>query len=543
MPKFSTPAGSTQRYIPALDRSAPDSVPGTKKVYADRAAFLQGVADERSCIAMGLPVWFDGIDLQVLSEPLGAKRLWSLSSSAGSASANADASHGRTAVIGAFVRVLSSDSSRIHSTTGAPASGLGDNGDMAWDQLAGIIYEKASGAWAIVVSMYGSGGSSPVAPGAVQNLAPGTATANAQPLAWQAPATGTGPFTYQVAYRLGTSTGAYTNFGSPVSGLSATVTGLSAGTAYDYQVTAINAAGPGPAATVNDANTASASPVAPGAPTSPVATAGDGQASVTATPPSSNGGAAIDKYRVTPYAGSTAGTPVESATLPIAVTGLTNGTAYTFRVEAHNSAGWGAQSVASNSITPIAATPSPWSDIEVAYTANVTQLGDNQFAGTSSATSTTGRIVTNHFLDVDQPGWVAVDFPADGASSVCIGFDPSTVQTLPFVDNDLYMKISLAGNVLVGGDRTETAITPAHSVPPAATTRIRYGRDTDMVFKIQESTDSGETWTNLFNHGSATTAKYILRLYCTYSGTATPPARKIVHPRVMGMSNGVTPTV
>lgn len=162
MPKFTTPAGTTQRYIAALDRSAPDSIPGTKKVYADRAAFLEGIAGERACIAMGLPVWYDGIDLQILSEPAAVTRLWSLVTTAGSAAANAAASHGRTVVIAFKKFTLASDDNRVHTTTGAPASGVGDNGDLALDEAAGIIYRKAAGEWAQETTLGGGGGSTPI---------------------------------------------------------------------------------------------------------------------------------------------------------------------------------------------------------------------------------------------------------------------------------------------------------------------------------------------------------------------------------------------
>lgn len=91
--------------------------------------------------------------------------------------------------------------------------------------------------------------------------------------------------------------------------------------------------------------------VVPGAPTIGTATAGDTQASVTFTAPASIGGAAIiaGGYTVTANPGGATGTGSSS---PITVTGLTNGVAYTFTVTATNSAGTGAASAASNSITP-----------------------------------------------------------------------------------------------------------------------------------------------------------------------------------------------
>ncbi|RID97777.1 beta strand repeat-containing protein, partial [Simplicispira hankyongi] len=83
--------------------------------------------------------------------------------------------------------------------------------------------------------------------------------------------------------------------------------------------------------------------VVPGAPTIGTATAGSGQASVAFTAPASNGGSAITGYTVTSNPGGLTGT---GATSPITVTGLTNGTAYTFTVTATNTAGTGSASAA-----------------------------------------------------------------------------------------------------------------------------------------------------------------------------------------------------
>ena len=96
-------------------------------------------------------------------------------------------------------------------------------------------------------------------------------------------------------------------------------------------------------------------PTAPGAPTGVSATAGNGQATVSWTAPA-NGGSAITGYRVTPYIGATA-QPVQVFTgtgTTRAVTGLTNGTAYTFKVQAVNAVGTGALSAASSAVTPTA---------------------------------------------------------------------------------------------------------------------------------------------------------------------------------------------
>lgn len=93
-------------------------------------------------------------------------------------------------------------------------------------------------------------------------------------------------------------------------------------------------------------------PVSPGAPTAATATAGDTQASIAFTAPTFIGGASITGYTVTVSPADVA--PVNGASSPIVVTGLTNGQPYTFTVTATNSAGTGSASAASNSITPAA---------------------------------------------------------------------------------------------------------------------------------------------------------------------------------------------
>jgi len=98
------------------------------------------------------------------------------------------------------------------------------------------------------------------------------------------------------------------------------------------------------------------SPVVPDAPTIGTATAGDGEASVTFTAPANTGGASITGYTVTSSPGGITETGSSS---PIVVSGLTNGTAYTFTVTATTSAGTGAASSPSNQVTPVAAAFAP----------------------------------------------------------------------------------------------------------------------------------------------------------------------------------------
>jgi hypothetical protein len=113
-------------------------------------------------------------------------------------------------------------------------------------------------------------------------------------------------------------------------------------------VTATNSAG---SANATSNATATIAGTVPGAPTIGVATAGNTQAAVAFTAPAVTGGPSITSYTATSSPGGITGSAASS---PITVTGLTNGTAYTFTVTATNSIGTGSASAASNSVTPTA---------------------------------------------------------------------------------------------------------------------------------------------------------------------------------------------
>ncbi len=109
----------------------------------------------------------------------------------------------------------------------------------------------------------------------------------------------------------------------------------------DFQVSGMNWVGGGvtpPAATV------------PGAPTGVSAVPADGAATVSFAAPA-DGGSPIAGYTVTASPGGRTATGTAS---PVRVTGLNNGTAYTFTVKATNAVGTGAASAASAAVTPVA---------------------------------------------------------------------------------------------------------------------------------------------------------------------------------------------
>jgi hypothetical protein len=96
----------------------------------------------------------------------------------------------------------------------------------------------------------------------------------------------------------------------------------------------------------------------PAAPTIGTATAGNASATVRWTAPVANGSSAVTSYTVvgTPVNGGTpvTVTGVGPTAISTNVTGLTNGTAYTFTVTALNDFGAGPPSGASNAVTPAA---------------------------------------------------------------------------------------------------------------------------------------------------------------------------------------------
>jgi len=134
-----------------------------------------------------------------------------------------------------------------------------------------------------------------------------------------------------------------------------TLTGFTNGQALQFRVAAVNAVGVGP-------YTASSAAIAigtPAAPTGLTATIGSEQVFLTWTAPSNNGGSSITDYRVqfSSNSGSswtTFSSRTASTTASQVVTGLTNGTAYIFRVAAVNNVGLGAFSAASTSVAPLA---------------------------------------------------------------------------------------------------------------------------------------------------------------------------------------------
>ncbi len=195
---------------------------------------------------------------------------------------------------------------------------------------------------------------------------------------------------YTVSSNLGdTATGA----GSPI-----TVKKLTNGTDYTFTVTASNIDGPGPASSPVPATPATK----PGDPAGVEATAGNGEATITFTPPSSDGGSAITGYSAISNPKGGADTSADTTSTTHLMTGLKNGTRYSFTVEATNAVGT-TVSKPSNSVTPATV---PGEPTDVKATAGKTK--GTVTVSFKPPASNGGSSITGYTVESPQDGSVNV---------------------------------------------------------------------------------------------------------------------------------------
>ncbi|ULO10558.1 S-layer homology domain-containing protein [Paenibacillus sp. 19GGS1-52] len=197
------------------------------------------------------------------------------------------------------------------------------------------------------------------------------------------------------------TSGTYGNEVATVSGsvYSYNATGLINGTKYYFVVRATNLGGD--SASSNEMN---ATPkTVPMAPTNINAIAGNGQVTVSFTPPTDNGGSLITGYAVIDSLGNILATGTNS---PITITGLSNGVTYTFTVKAINSAGSSVASVLSNAVTPVAPStptqptqPSTPSTPETTTGVDILVNGKVENAGTATTVTVNQQSVTTVVID------------------------------------------------------------------------------------------------------------------------------------------------
>ncbi len=179
--------------------------------------------------------------------------------------------------------------------------------------------------------------------------------------------------------------------GTPVTGLTSPiiVTGLTNGTTYTFTIAVTTTVGTTYSPTGSNAVTPA---TVPDAPTIGTAASGNAQATIVFTAPAFDGGDPVTSYTVTPYIGAAAQATTLGAASPITVTGLSNGTTYTFKVAATNNVGTGVASAASNSVTPATIPDAPAITVITSGNAQATiSFNAPLFDGGAGITSYTGN--------------------------------------------------------------------------------------------------------------------------------------------------------
>lgn len=251
--------------------------------------------------------------------------------------------------------------------------------------------------------------------------------------------------------------------------------------------------------TVTRVSTSSA-PVAPSTPAAPTAVRGNTQATVSWTAPS-NGGSPITAYALEYSADS--GSTWTSWSTSIAstsetVTGLTNGTAYVFRVSATNSAGTSAFSSASTAVTPATVPGAPTS---------VTLTGGNaQVAASWTAPASNGGSAITDYL---------VEYSADAGSTWTTFTRAASTATSATITgltngNNYVVRVSALNATGTGSASATSASALAATTPgvPTAVTPTRGDTEVSLTwttpatggsaitsYTVQYSSDSGSTWT------------------------------------------------
>lgn len=183
----------------------------------------------------------------------------------------------------------------------------------------------------------------------------------------------------------------------------------------------------------------------PDAPTIGTATGGDASASVAFTAPSNVGGSAISQYTAVSTPGQFF---AQGSASPLTVTGLSNGTSYTFAVWALNTYGPSPYSAASGSVTPVAirglfagGTPS--------NQANVTNTIDYITIATTGNASSFGELNNRLYYGMSA---------SSSSRGLFMGGITNTGSTLNNID---YVTIASTGNASDFGDLSSAWYTAA----------------------------------------------------------------------------------
>ena len=344
-------------------------------------------------------------------------------------------------------------------------------------------------------------------------------------LSWTAPISngGSAITDYVVEYSSngGSSWSTFTDGTSTVT--SATVTGLTNGTAYTFRVSAVNAAGTGAASA-----TVTATPrTKPGAPQSvtavvaPASGVGSGQVKVSWSAPTSNGGSPITAYVVQRSTNGTTWATVATTGATARshlATGLSNGIRYYFRVLARNAVGDTAS--ATVSATPRTRPSAPRS--VVAVVAPAPTVGSGQVGiGWLAPASTGGSPITGYVIQRSSNGsaWTTL---AVTSANTC------TFKATGLTNGTRHYFRVLARNA--AGDTASATVSAVPRTVPSAPRAVSATPGSRQV-KLTWATPSA-------NGGSAITGYAVQRWTGTKWITITTAAASARSFTATGLSNG-----
>jgi fibronectin type 3 domain-containing protein len=392
-----------------------------------------------------------------------------------------------------------SDAVAYTATSGAVVINMGtfqwswglDSYSSIWSQKAENSVPTSAAAIKVTDNILdrftGVSGPAPTPPGTPTAVTATAGNASAT-ISWAAPASGGSPIT---GYRITTS-----GAGAPApiifnsTATSETVTGLTNGNSYTFTIAAINAIGTGSDSAPSNAVVPATVPVAP---TGVAATAGVGSASVSWTAPA-NGGSPITGYRIT-TTGTGAPAPIifNSTATTQTISSLTAGNSYTFTVAAINALGTGADSTASNAVTPTANVPGT--------PTNVTATGGN-----ASATVTWAAPASNGGSSITG---YRVTTSGTGAPPPIIFNSTATSETVTGLTNGNSYTFTVAAINAIG---TGSDSAPSNAVLPATVPAAPTG-----VAATAGVGSASVTWTAPVNGGSPITGYRV-----TTTGTGAP---------------------
>ncbi|HEY1917367.1 MAG TPA: LamG-like jellyroll fold domain-containing protein [Streptosporangiaceae bacterium] len=278
---------------------------------------------------------------------------------------------------------------------------------------------------------------------------------------------------------------------------------------------------------------------APGAPTSPTATAGANQATVSWTAPTGSN-PAVNGYLVTAFKGSTAvnAVSVPATTASTTVTGLVGSVAYTFQIQALNEYGAGAAATAA-SVTPTGTASTYDSTVLSAKPSVFYRLADTDAHALADSSGNGASGVYGSNATLGQTGPLANDIASSISDSGCCSAVASGTPSLPLYNSSRtfegWIKTTNGGEEYLGGYGTNST-SEGFNVATEPNNVIVSGYSDDLSFTTATTLDNG-SWHFIVVTTNGTSATVYVD--GTSQGTQTFPTPLDTVPAPQGLAIGM----